>query len=219
MKTLTRYFLEGLFILLPVALTIAMMTWLVGFLSRQFGPNTFIGGYLKMLGFRVAGDSMAAYLIGWLIVIGIIFLLGFIVDHGARKYIKRTIDLIMERIPLINKLYKISVQIVQMVDKKGSDEFKGMSVVYCFFGGENGTAFLALKPTQQTFVIREVEYNVVLIPTAPVPVGGGLMLVPSASVQPADMPIEDFMQVYISMGASTDDIIPKGTVDIVKEGN
>lgn len=36
-----------------------------------------------------------------------------------------------------------------------------------------------------------------------------MMLVPSASIQPAVISIEDFMQVYISMGTSSDTLLPK----------
>jgi uncharacterized membrane protein len=82
------------------------------------------------VGIKIADDSMPAYTIVWAVVIGVILLLGFIVDIGARKYIRLSIDSVMQRISLINKLYKISVQIVDMINKKEQEEFKGMSVVY-----------------------------------------------------------------------------------------
>lgn len=53
----------------------------------------------------------------------------------------------------------------------------------------------------------------ILIPSAPVPVGGNMMLVPSASIQPAEISIEEFMQVYISMGASSNTILPEVTAE------
>ena len=111
--------------------------------------------------------------------------------------------------PLINKLYNVSGQIVDMVNGNEPHEFKGMTVVYCFFGGEKGAAFLALMPTKEKYCINDTLYNVILIPSAPVPVGGSMMLVPSTSIQPAEISIEDFMQVYISMGASRNTILPK----------
>jgi len=211
-KALTRYFLSGTFVLLPLVITIAAITWLVGFLIRQLGPQTFIGGYLKLFGVRFAGDSPLAYAVGLFIVLVSIMALGFIVDIGAKKYIKNSIDMLMKRIPFINRLYNISVQIVNMFNTKEHGEFEGMSVVYCFFGGEKGAAFIALMPMQQKFFINGVDYNVILIPSAPVPVGGSMMLVPAASIIPANMSIEDFMKVYVSMGAASADIIPKSLI-------
>ena len=207
---ITRYFLQGLFVLLPIAITIAVLIWIAKFLMGQLGPKTAIGSYLTTLGINIAGDSLLAYFIGWAIVLGIIFLLGFIVDIGARKYIRTTIDSIMQRLPLINKLYNISVKIVDMIDKKEQEEFMGMQVVYCFFGGERGAAFLALMPTPEVFSVNDVSYHVILIPSAPVPVGGSMMLVPEDSVKRAQMSIEDFTQMYLSMGASSSDILKQG---------
>jgi len=208
-RLLVKYFLEGLFVLLPLTITVVVIIWLADFFSKQLGPQTIFGGYLKMLGIRIAGESLPAYVIGWLAVIGAVIILGFLVNLGAKKYISKSIDLIMQRIPLINKLYKVSVQIVDMIDKKEKEDFKGMSVVYVFFGAEKGAAFLALMPTKEKYVIRDTVYHIVLIPSAPVPVGGSMMLVPADSIEPAEMSIEDFMQVYVSMGASSSDILPK----------
>lgn len=84
-------------------------------------------------------------------------MLGFIVNVGAKKYIKWSIDLILQRIPLINKLYNVSGHIVDMLNRDEQHEFKGMTFVYCFFGGEKGAAFLALRPTKERYWINDTE--------------------------------------------------------------
>ena len=181
----------------------------VDFFIQQLGPQTFIGGHLKDLGFKLTANSTLAYGVGWIVVVVSIVFLGILVDRGARKYLKKMIDTIMQRIPLINKVYKISVQLVAMIDEGEQKEFKGMSVVYCTFGKENGATFLGLRPNNDTFTVGNAPHYVVIIPTAPVPMGGGLMLVPVESVEPADMSIEDFMQIYVSMGAAADTLLPQ----------
>ena len=204
---ISRYLIEGLLALLPLAITIMFLVWITNFLVRQLGPRTTIGNFLRSIGLPITGDSVLAYFVGWTIVIVVIFLLGFIVDIGARKYIKITIDNVMQKKPLINKLYNVSVRIVEMVDQKEQQDLKGMQVVYCFFGGERGAAFLALMPTSKVFTVRDIKYHIVIIPSAPIPVGGSMMLVPEDSVEPTDMPFEDFTQLYLSMGASSPDIL------------
>ena len=69
--------------------------------------------------------------------------------------------------------------------------------------------FLALMPTSGTFRVRVVEHHIVMIPIAPVPIGGGLMLVPVDSIQPAEMAINDFMQLYVSIGATSDMLLTR----------
>ena len=127
---IVKYFVEGLFFLLPLTLTTVTVVWLVDFFIQQLGPQTFIGGHLKDLGFKLTANSTLAYGVGWIVVVVSIVFLGILVDRGARKYLKKMIDTIMQRIPLINKVYKISVQLVAMIDEGEQKEFKGMSVVY-----------------------------------------------------------------------------------------
>ena len=77
-----------------------------------------------------------------------------------------------------------------------------MQVVFCLFGGDSGAAFLALLPTPEFFRIGDVDYNAVLIPSAPVPVGGSLLFVPASSIRPADVSVDAFMSIYVSMGVT-----------------
>ena len=77
-----------------------------------------------------------------------------------------------------------------------------MSVVYCIFGGDRGTAFLALLVSPQIYVINGREYKIVIVPTAPVPFGGGLLFVPIECVHAADMSVDGLMSIYVSMGVT-----------------
>jgi uncharacterized membrane protein len=52
------------------------------------------------------------------------------------------------------------------------------------------------------FRIGDLDYHAVLIPSAPVPVGGSLLFVPANSVRPADLPVDAFMSIYVSMGVT-----------------
>ena len=45
-------------------------------------------------------------------------------------------------------------------------------------------------------------YHVVLVPSAPVPVGGALVYVPVKWVKPADIGIEGLMSIYVAMGVA-----------------
>lgn len=47
------------------------------------------------------------------------------------------------------------------------------------------------------------RYHVVLVPSAPVPVGGCLVSVPAAWVKPANIGVETLMSIYVSMGVAS----------------
>lgn len=61
---------------------------------------------------------------------------------------------------------------------------------------------LALLPSPKRVLIGQQEYLGVLVPSAPVPVGGALVYVPASWVKPAEGGVEHLMAVYVSMGVT-----------------
>lgn len=201
-RWLIRCFVAGLFTILPLVITVAIVLWVGDYINRLFGPGTIIGGWLASLGLNFAANKTLAYVIGWIIVLGVVFGLGVLIESGARRRIQGLLDSFWGRVPMLGGIYGTVRQLVGMMDTKGSPDLKGMSVVYCIFGAENGAAFLALLATPETFRIGEVDYHAVIIPSAPVPVGGSLLFVPATSVRPAGISVDAFMSVYVSMGVT-----------------
>jgi uncharacterized membrane protein len=80
--------------------------------------------------------------------------------------------------------------------------------VFCTFGKEGGVGLLALLVSPQRFRINGRDYQVVIVPTAPVPVGGGLLFVPAEAVVPADMSVDGLMSIYVSMGVTAGEFMP-----------
>jgi uncharacterized membrane protein len=70
------------------------------------------------------------------------------------------------------------------------------------FTGEGGAAVLALLPTPEPILLGGHQCHVVLVPTAPVPFGGGLFFVPAEWIRPASFGVEGLTSIYVSMGIS-----------------
>jgi uncharacterized membrane protein len=121
------------------------------------------------------------------------------------------VDALFARLPFLGGVYGTVRQLVAMVDKREKANLKGMQVVYCRLGGENGALLLALMPTPELFRIGEIDYHAVLIPTAPVPVGGALLFVPAASILPSDLSMDAFMSLYVSMGVTGPQFLQSGS--------
>ena len=79
-----RCFLAGLFTILPLVITAAIVIWVAEYISRWLGPGTPVGGLLARVGFRFAGGNTLAYIIGWAVVLGVVFGLGVLVEFGAK---------------------------------------------------------------------------------------------------------------------------------------
>jgi len=204
-----RCFVAGVLAILPLAITVAVVTWVAGFVSQFLGPNAIAGRALVRLGLNFATNNTAAYAVGAALVVAIIFLVGALVQAGAKNLLQRLLDALLHRIPIIGSVYGTSKQLVGMVDKKGDENLKGMRAVFCFFGGTSGAGVLALLVSPERFHINGRDYQIVIVPTAPVPVGGGLLFIPADMVQPADVSVEGLMSMYVSMGVTAPQFLPQ----------
>ena len=143
-----------------------------------------------------------------MLIVGVL-VLGFIVESTWRSLLERVFDQIIRPIPLVSSIHDLAKRFVSMVEPGGNDDINHMSPVWCFFGGEGGAAVLGLMPSPQPVLVGENQYLAVLIPSAPVPIGGCLIYVPSAWVKPAKGGIERLMSVYASMGLTPPEQIQK----------
>ena len=203
MNRILAVFIAGFLVLLPFVLTLALLVWIGGFINQFLGPGSLFGRLLISIGLGVTASSSFAYLFGILVILGLIFVIGLVVESKLRLHLVGFVDGIMARIPLVNTVYDTTKRFVAIVDKKGGDGIKSMSPVWCFFGGEGGAAVLALLPTPDPVMINGAPYHVILAPSAPVPIGGCLIYVPAEWVKPADVGVEGLMSIYVTMGVSS----------------
>ena len=199
LDSIATTWLAGLLVFLPLALTLGVLGWLLGVLNRIAGPGSLIGQFFLALGYSVAGESPVAYLLGTLVLLAAIYLLGLAAQLGLKKPLARLLNVTVRRIPLIGSLYNFADRFVHLLDQPRDTDIRAMSAVWCFFGGD-GVAVLALAPSSTPIELDGRSYFAVLVPTAPVPIGGGLLYVPVEWVKPAHIGIEKLTEIYVSMG-------------------
>jgi uncharacterized membrane protein len=202
LRYFVRCFLAGTLMVLPLVITIVAIAWAATFLDNLLGPHTPLGRGLAQLGLPFARSENWAYIVGCVLTLLVVFGLGMLAELGAKRFMQRVLDAILGRVPLLGGLYTSVRQVVAIMEPQDTKDLKAMTVVFCLFGGDQGAAFLALLPTPKAFRIGEIDYHAVLIPSAPVPVGGILTFVPASTVKPAEMTVDAFMSIYVSMGVT-----------------
>jgi uncharacterized membrane protein len=200
MSRIGRVFLTGLLAALPLLLTIFITAWLLSLINQYLGPSSTFGSLLISLGLGGEASELVTYLIGLGLIVVSIYALGLIVHSRLGAWIAALFDRIIRRIPVISNVYDVSSRFVSIVDTNSGDSIKSMSPAWCFFGGKPGAAVLALVPSKTPLNIGGDDYLGVLIPSAPVPVGGALIYVPVGWIEPAEVGIDELMSVYVSMG-------------------
>ncbi len=191
--------LAGLLILLPIALTLIVLGWVVSLIYQFIGPGSLIGRLFAAIGYPFSSNPALAYLVGTLVLVAITYLLGLLARFGWEGHFRALADRTVRRIPLIGSLYGLADRFVGLLDQKQGADIGAMSPVWCFFG-DNAVAVLALAPSPEPVQIDGRSYVAVLIPTAPVPFGGALLYVPAESVRPADIGVDRLTAIYVSMG-------------------
>jgi uncharacterized membrane protein len=194
---LRNYFLTGLVIVGPVAITLyttwyvinAVDTWVKPYIPRIYNPEYY-------LPFTVPGVGLVFAIIG-LILIGALAanLLGRSLISGG--------ELMLERMPIVRTIYRAVKQIFESVvnasdskqsfQKVGLMEFpsKGIwSIV--FVTGEAARQITAISPEQDLISI--------FMPTGMLPPTGFVCFVPRKDVLLIKMSVEDAAKIIISAG-------------------
>ncbi|XZG70021.1 DUF502 domain-containing protein [Chitinibacteraceae bacterium HSL-7] len=217
-KSLLSTWLAGLIALLPLAVTVALLGWIISLINQIVGPGSLVGQLFGLLGMTVTDNPRIAWVIGTLLLIAAIYPLGLAVQSGLRRPLARLVDVTLRRIPLIGQVYNLADKFVGMLDQKGEADISAMSPVWCLFGGD-GVAVLALMPNPEPIEIEGRNYVAVLVPTAPVPIGGGLLYVPTDWVKPAQIGVDKLTSIYVSMGINPPPSLRTGKIVVPEQAD
>ncbi len=202
-KRLPKILITGFLTLLPLSATVAIVAVVVSFAYEWVGPSSRFGKMLSAVGFGAGESQILGYLVGLGFVLLAIFAVGLMVELGLKKWIKTTSELIVGKIPVVGTVYETVGNFVSVLSDGEKGKMKGMSPVWCSFGPPPSPMVLGLLTSPEVVVIAGVKYRPVIIPTAPVPIGGGLLFLPEERVQQASgVGIEGLTSIYVSMGAT-----------------
>jgi len=203
-QRLLNTFVTGTLAALPLAATLLIFVWGSRLVVDYLGPDSLIGGLLVHIGLNISGSEPISYLIGIAVVVAALFLLGLLVQTRLRGVLEALLNGIVQRIPVVRGVYDLVQRFVGLLGpQRDADGLRSMSPVWLHFGGAGGAAVLGLLSTPEPVRLGDADYLAVLVPTAPVPVGGGLLYVPAAWVTPAEVGIEGLTSIYVSMGITT----------------
>jgi uncharacterized membrane protein len=125
--------------------------------------------------------------------------IGVAVQTRFRPQLEGGLDGLIARIPVLGPIYRPLAQFVRMMGVSPGGEMSGMSVVSVRFGDDVEVLSLLTSPRLHDF--GQGPRLLVLVPTAPVPVGGGLLFVaPGRVTHVPTMRVDDLAKLYVTMG-------------------
>ncbi len=199
-----RYFITGLAILLPLALTIAIVLFVINLLTGPFlGLVQGIMNYYNFMqdGFLIfTGPQLQKFLSKILILIFLIFFtigLGWLTRWVVVHYMLKTGDYIIHRIPFVNALYITFQDVFKTIFKSETSSFKQV-VIIPFPNPDCKTLGLVTK--EDIHFGEEKKRVAVFVPTTPNPTSGYLLLLKEEDLTYIDISVEDALKYVISCG-------------------
>ena len=192
---LRGYFLTGLIIVGPVAITIYVVWWFINLVDgwikplipEQYLPDNF-------LPFNVPGVGL---------IVGI-FTLMFVGALAANLF-GRTIvsygEMMLDRMPVVRGVYRLLKQIFTTVFSKAGTGFKRVGLIEFPRRGLYAIVFVSGDPPSEIKgKLDNGELMTVFMPNAPNPTTGFVLFMPAKDVILLDMKIDDAAKLVISAG-------------------
>jgi uncharacterized membrane protein len=197
-RRLRKNFFTGLIVLLPAAVTILLIRFVV--IKTNLLLLEPIGGKLKPY---LMGSVMLEYLMKGALFI-IIILIIVLIGYGTRVLLLRRLfsyfEKLFSRVPMIGKIYGAVKEISEAF--LGHSKWMLKRVVLVQYP-RNGVYSIGFVTSEAKGEVQDktVENLVsVLIPTTPTPLSGFLILVPMEELIDLDMTIEEGLKLVISGG-------------------
>lgn len=194
-SAVVRFFLAGTATLLPFVVTIFVVSWIVRFADAYIGPSSSFGLFLL----TIVGDThkYPGYIAGYLVVVLLIMLLGFLVTRATVARIHRAIDSLFAKIPLVGKIYSGVGQVVDVFGKKEqAGRFGGVGHVRL-----GNVRMLGLLTSTQRYELEDGgQHLLVFVPNSPIPATGFNVLVPVEDFVQLDMTVEELAKLLMSLG-------------------
>ncbi len=179
-KQLFKYFLLGVLAVIPLALTIQIVL---------FTKNLLTDIIVSLYGHSASYSFTTTIL---LLTIALLTYIGYSITKYRQSIIISAFDYIIEKIPFLNTIYRVTKKIVLMF--AGEEELVKREVVYVEYPKEDVWV--------PAYVTNKVEDMYVLfVPTSPNPTSGFTVLVHESKVVKSSMSIEDAASFIISIGA------------------
>lgn len=210
-----KHFVTGLVILLPLVVTIAVVIFLVNFLTQPFiGVVSAILAKLHIInqGFLFLTPEQLLRYGSKIIILLLLFFFTAALGVIARWFLIHTLfrlgDRILHRIPIVNTVYKTTQDIIKTLFVSDKNTFKQVVMVPFPRADVFVLGLIARESPKACSQAAGHDLTSVFVPTTPNPTTGFLLMFKRSDLILIDMKPEDAIKYIVSCGV----IIPDSPV-------
>jgi uncharacterized membrane protein len=193
MNALRRWLLAGLLVLVPLAVTVWLLNWVIGTLDQTLQILPVDWQPDKLLGFHIPG-------FGVLLALAIVLSIGAIASNFLGRKLVRWWDALLSRIPIVRSIYSSVKQVSDTLFSENGNAFRKALLVQWPREGVWTIAFQTGMPGGDVANHLSGDYMSVYVPTTPNPTGGYFVMLKRADCIELKMSVDEALTYVISMG-------------------
>jgi uncharacterized membrane protein len=193
---LRGYFLRGLLVVLPIAVTFVVLRWLLTLLDAVLQPlsRVVLGGRLPVVAVVIIG-------------LGLVIATGAMASNIIGRRLLASFDAFMLRLPLTRMIYGATRQIVEMLLSGERVAFRRVVLLEWPRPGLYTLGFV----TRERVDVSGRQVLHAFVGSTPNPTTGFMVIVPASETRPLNLTVEEGFTIVLSGGIT-------GALDRVTEG-
>lgn len=187
---LKRFFVAGLLIWVPLAVTYWVITTVVTALDKILPPDF---QSLALFGRDIPG-------FGVLVVLLVVLLTGFFAANLLGRRLVDAWESLLSRIPLVRSIYSSVKQVSDTILAPNGQAFRQAVLVQYPRPGAWTIAFVTGSPSEEIAALLSAPSVSIYVPTTPNPTSGFFLMVPKTDVIPLSIGVDAALKYVVSMG-------------------
>ncbi len=193
MSALRKWLFAGLLVVLPLAITVWVVQWILGTLDQTLLILPAAWHPDRIFGVHIPG-------FGVLLALAILLLVGAVTSNFIGRRLVAWSDGILARIPVVRSIYSGVKQVSDTLFSENGNAFRKAVLIEWPRPGVRTIAFLTGTPGGDVPNHLDGEYVSVYVPTTPNPTGGYFVTLPKSECIELRMSVDEALSYVISMG-------------------
>ena len=199
-KKIRQYLITGIMSIIPIALTYWIIKYLFLFFSE---PGGVIVGMLLpesvILSYKIADITLLSVMqniLGFVLTILFLYALGLVISNVIGKKLYKFLESILDKIPIVSKVYKSIKQITASLGGANSKAFQKVVLVEY---PRKGLWTIAMV-TGESVDNKDEKYYNIFVPTTPNPTSGYLLFIKASDTKELNLTVEEGLKIIVSGG-------------------
>ena len=196
-----KYLLTGLLVWTPLAITIWVLSWLLGMMDGLFAWLLTAPQALLPASAHESIEQLRRIPGLGVLVMGLgLLLTGVFATNIFGQWWMRQWSRVLHKIPIVRSVYSSVKQVSDTLFSSSGNAFREAVLVQYPRQGSWTIAFVTGKPGGEVATHLGGAYVSVYVPTTPNPTSGFFLMMPRADVVALDMSVDEALKYIISMG-------------------